>query len=84
MEVDVAKRDLTVVECRPPWQPDLGPQWTRLPIARLRDLKASGLWTPYWRDRNLRFHEYGRVPTTATIEDLPPKIDRDPTGIFWG
>jgi hypothetical protein len=36
VEVDVADRHLTIVECRPPWRTDFGPEWTRFPIARLR------------------------------------------------
>ncbi|MEY8017458.1 DUF3024 domain-containing protein [Mycobacterium servetii] len=58
VEVDVAERHLTVVECRSPWRPEIGAQWTRFPIARLRYVKSTGLWSLYWRDRNLRFHAY--------------------------
>jgi len=36
LEVDVADRTVTILECRPPWQPEYGPDWTRFPIARLR------------------------------------------------
>ena len=62
----------------------MGSQWTRFPIARLRYTKATGLWSLWWRDRNLRFHAYDRVAPSATVEDLPTEIDRDPTAIFWG
>lgn len=60
VEVDVADRHLTIVECRPSWRADMGAEWTRFPIARLRYVKAKGLWSLYWRDRNLRFHAYDR------------------------
>ena len=33
-EVDVADRTITVLECRPPWREDFGPEWTRFPICR--------------------------------------------------
>lgn len=33
VEADVAERHLTIVECRPPWRADVGPEWTRFPIA---------------------------------------------------
>ena len=36
MEYDLTPRHLTVVECRPPWRADMGAEWTRFPIARLR------------------------------------------------
>ena len=62
----------------------MGPEWTRFPIARLRYTKATGLWSLLWRDRNLRFHAYDRVPPSATVEDLLVEVDQDPTAIFWG
>ena len=84
VEVDVADRHLTVVECRPPWRADIGTEWSRFPIARLRYVKTTGVWSLYWRDRNLRFHAYDRVPPTASVEELLTELDRDPTAIFWG
>jgi hypothetical protein len=36
VEYDVTPRHLTIVECRPPWRADMGTEWTRFPIARLR------------------------------------------------
>ena len=82
--VDVADRHLTIVECRPPWRADVGSDWTRFPIARLRYVKTTGLWSLYWRDRNLRFHAYDLAAPTASIEELLAELDRDPTAIFWG
>lgn len=82
--MDVAERHLTIVECRPPWQAELSPDWTRLPVARLRFTKSTRLWSLYWRDRNLKFHAYEPVPAAASIEDLLTEIDRDPTALFWG
>ncbi len=32
-DIDVTDRSITIVECRPPWNPDLGPEWTRDPVA---------------------------------------------------
>jgi hypothetical protein len=84
VEVDVAERHLTIVECRPPWRADFGLEWSRFPIARLRYTKATRLWSLYWRDRNQRFHEYDRVPATESVEELLAEVDRDPTSIFWG
>lgn len=83
VEVDIADRHLTIVECRAPWRGGDG-EWTRSPIARLRFTKASGLWALYWRDRNLRFHEYDLAPPSASLDDLLAEVDRDPTAIFWG
>jgi Protein of unknown function (DUF3024) len=58
VEADVEPRHVTIVELRPPWN-GVGDH-TRFPIARLRYTSSTGLWAIYWRDRNLKFHEYDR------------------------
>lgn len=84
VECEVGRTDLTIVERRTPWRAGIGPEWTRLPVARLRYTKASRLWTLYWRDRNLRFHRYDRLAPSANVSELIDEIERDPTSIFWG
>lgn len=84
VEVDVADRHLTIVECRLPWRADMGAQWNRFAIARLRYVKTTGEWSLLWRDRNLRFHAYDLVAPTVCIENLLAELDRDPRAIFWG
>ena len=84
VEYDIGSRHLTIVECRPPWRKGISPEWTRLPIARLRYTHATKTWTLYWRDRNLRFHRYDQIEPSPSIDHLLNEIDRDPTAIFWG
>ena len=84
VEVEVASRHLTIVECRPPWRADFGPEWTRHPIARFRYTASTRQWSLYWRDRNLRFHVYDPMQPTRRLEELLTEVDRDPTAIFWG
>ncbi|MFC9839314.1 DUF3024 domain-containing protein [Rhodococcus sp. NPDC127530] len=84
LECEVAARHLTIVERRAPWCEDVGPEWTSLPIARLRYTKATKTWTLYWRDRNLNFHTYEPLPSSPHLETLLSELDRDPTHIFWG
>jgi hypothetical protein len=84
VDCDLAAGHVTVVERRAPWRPDLGPEWTVRPVARLRYTKARGIWALYWRDRNGRFHPYDRIGPTAQVGELLAELDRDPTGIFWG
>ncbi|WP_009476166.1 DUF3024 domain-containing protein [Rhodococcus sp. JVH1] len=83
-ECEVAARHLTIVERRAPWCDDVGPEWTSLPIARLRYTKATKTWSLYWRDRNLRFHAYDRLAPSPHLETLLIELDRDPIHIFWG
>lgn len=84
VECDIAPRHLTLVERRAPWRQDYGPEWSSVPIARLRYTAATKSWALYWRDRNLRFHTYDGVTPSPSVEDLLAEIDRDPAGIFWG
>ena len=84
VEVDVAPRHLTIVETRPPWREDFGPEWTGFPIARLRYTKTTGPWEIYWRDRHLKFHRYDRAEPSPEVPELLEEIERDPTAIFWG
>lgn len=83
-ELDIASTSLTVVECRPPWREDYGPEWTRLPVARLQYVRARREWSLYWRDRHSKFHLYDRVAATPSIQDLLDEVTEDPTCIFWG
>jgi hypothetical protein len=83
-ELGVTPTTATILECRPPWRPDFGTEWTRFPIARLRYTKTRNEWSLYWRDRNLRFHLYDLVPPSPHVEDILAEVERDPTGIFWG
>ena len=82
VEIEEDERAVTIVERRAPWSDD-DPEWTRMPVARLRYTKTRSQWTLYWCDRNGQFHEYDTAPTTH-VEELLAQIDRDPTGIFWG
>jgi hypothetical protein len=84
MEVVVRGTAVTIVECRPPWRADLGPDWSRFPIAQLRFDPTSVAWRLFWRDRNLRWHLYDRIAPVSQIDPLLAEIDADPTAIFWG
>ncbi len=84
IELDVGSRALTIFECHPPWRDDMGPDWSRLPTARLRYTKIRNEWALYWSDRNSEFHEYDLVEPTRYVSHLLAEVDRDPTYIFWG
>jgi hypothetical protein len=51
-----------------PWREDFGPDWTRFPIARLHYTKSTGLWTLYWRDRNLKYHRYDPLDPSPRVK----------------
>jgi hypothetical protein len=82
VEADVSERHVDIVEVRPRWD-GLG-EHTRFPIARLRYTKSTGLWAIYWRDQNLKFHEYVRKRPTKNIQALLDYIQDSGDPIFWG
>ena len=84
LEIDVEGRSVTILECRPPWSPDMGPEWTRFPIARLRFIASRSEWTLYCRDQPLGFHRYLRIDPSPDVGILLAEIEADPTMIFWG
>jgi Protein of unknown function (DUF3024) len=85
IEFDVDDRSVTILECRTPWDPErMGPEWTRVPVARLRYTRSRREWTLYWPNRNSKFHRYDLVQPTTDVDALLDEIDRDPTSIFWG
>lgn len=83
IEVEVRGRSVSIVECRAPWTPAIGPDWTRFPIAQLR-YTAQSLWVLYWRDRNQHWHRYDGVEPAPFVDPLLKEIEADPTAIFWG
>ncbi|MHA6528157.1 DUF3024 domain-containing protein [Corynebacterium pyruviciproducens] len=55
---------------------------TRFPVARLRYTQSTGLWSLYWRDRNLKFHQYDFEPTPR-VQDLLDYISTSQDPIFF-
>jgi hypothetical protein len=84
IELEVSGGSVTIVECRAPWTPEVGPEWIRHPIARLRFGAATSTWMLYWRDRNLVWHRYKDVDATPFVGPLLAEIAADPFCIFWG
>jgi hypothetical protein len=83
-ELDVADRHLTILECRPPWRPEAGSEWTRFPIVRFQYTKVRHEWVTFWRDGNLAFHRYELFRPSQQIDVLLTQVDEDRSGIFWG
>jgi hypothetical protein len=84
IEYTVRGNAITIVERRPPWLPELGPEWTSMKIAQLRYDPDSSTWSLYCRDRNERWFPYFDIDPSRDVDALLAEIDEDPTGIFWG
>lgn len=83
IEVDIRGKTVTIVECRPPWREDFGPEWTRQGVARMKFDTANNEWTLYWLDRNSRWHIFDLI-SPGSINEILEEIERDRTNIFWG
>jgi len=84
VEYHTRGKHITVYECRPPWQPDLGPDSTRQPVAQLRYDPSDHHWRLYCADRNGRWRFYEPAKPTPRLDELIAEIDADRTGIVWG
>ncbi|MGI8774087.1 MAG: DUF3024 domain-containing protein [Actinomycetota bacterium] len=82
MEHEIRGNSVTIVERRPPWREDVGPEWSRLTVAQLRYEEEK--WALYWSDRNGKWHFYDVFDPTPDLSAALAEIDDDPTAIFWG
>lgn len=84
LEHGVRGNAITIVERRPPWLAELGPDWTSMKIAQLRYDPDDRAWTLYCRNRNERWFLHLDTEPSRDVSPLLAEIDADPTGIFWG
>lgn len=60
------------------------PRLDPVPDRRLHYTKTTGLWTLYWRDRNLKYHRYELLDPSPRVQDLLDYLDDRADPIFWG
>lgn len=83
IECEEDPRAVTVVEWRPPWREDYGPDWIRLPIARLRYVGSKRLWTLYYHRHTGRWERYPLLGPATRIDPLLEELEHDPICLFW-
>ena len=84
LEVAATATSLTIVERRAPWSPDVGPEWTRSEIARLRLDPRALTWSLLWKRASGRWAPYPDVEPSSDIAPLLAAIADDPLGVFLG
>jgi hypothetical protein len=84
VELEQERQAVNIVECRPPWREDYGPEWSRLPIARLRYVASKRLWTLYYQRHTGRWERYPLLGPSRRVADLIREVAEDPICVFWG
>jgi hypothetical protein len=84
VELEHERQAVNIVERRPPWRPDYGPEWSRLPIARLRYVASKRLWTLNYHRHTGRWERYPLLGLSRRLTDLLTEIAEDPICAFWG
>ena len=84
VELEQERQAVTIVERRPPWREDFGPEWSRLPIARLRYVASKRLWTLYYHRHTGRWERYPLLGPSRRLGDLLTELAEDPICVFWG
>jgi hypothetical protein len=84
VELEQERQAVNIVERRPPWREDFGPEWSRLPIARLRYVASQRLWTLYDHRHTGRWERYPLLAPTRRIGELLSELAEDPICVFWG
>lgn len=83
VELEPERQAINIVERRPPWRNDLGPEWSRLPVARLRYVAAKGLWTLYYLRHTGRWERYPLLGPTRRLDELLAELAEDPICLLW-
>lgn len=84
VELECERQAVTIVERRPPWREDYGPEWSRMPIARLRYVATKRRWTLYFHRHTGRWERYPLLEPTPNLSRLLDELDEDPICVFWG
>lgn len=84
VELEHERQAVNIVERRPPWREDYGPDWPPMPIARLRYVASKRLWTLYYHRHTGRWERYPLLGPSRRVSDLLSEIAEDPICVFWG
>jgi hypothetical protein len=84
IEHTIRGASITILERRPPWNPDFGSEWSSMKVAQLRFDEPTRRWRLYAAGSDDRWRAYEFAAPAADIARLLVAIEQDRTGIFWG
>jgi hypothetical protein len=79
---EVDGQSVVISEERPDWRDSAGRMHT--PVAKLRFVRSSGLWSLYWMRADLKWHAYEPAPPSRDLAELVEVVDRDRCCGFFG
>jgi len=82
LDYEIDRQSVVVFEERPDWRD--ATERMRTPVARLRFVRTTGVWTLYWMRADLKWHRYEPAESTADLASLVDVIDRDEYSAFFG
>jgi len=82
LEMVVRGANVTIFELRPPGCEEVGPDWSRRPLAQLRST-GYGFWLLLWQNRRDRWERYPLAPNaTRDLDALLRELDEDSICVF--
>ena len=76
----ITGHDVILFEERPAFRPPH--EWRESPVAKFTYVGTRKLWRLFCQHRDLRWHEYQRLPSAGEFGILLQEVDSDPTGVF--
>jgi hypothetical protein len=78
----ISGHDVILFEERPAFHAPR--EWREFPVAKFTYVGTRKVWRLFCQHRDLRWHQYQRLPAAGDFEILLREVDKDPTAIFWG
>lgn len=79
---EITNRSVEIYELRPDWK-NLE-EINRIPVAKTTYVKKSNTWKIYWKQADLKWHEYEPNSEVSSLNEFITIIKKDKYGCFWG
>ena len=79
---ETSGQSVVISEERPDWRDPT--ERMRTPVAKLRFVRTTGLWTLYWTRADLKWHAYEPARPSANLAALVDVVDADEYCAFFG
>ena len=81
-EYRIQNQDVIIFEVRPRWDNPSEETWA--PFAKLKFIRSKNHWRLFWQRADMKWHKYGPLDSSRSLEELVAEIDADTHGCFFG